>query len=76
MTRSAAFLSIAAAVMFMGFGMASPGHAASMPVAAAQCLAANAGMATEVRCRRVCRWRCWGPWWNRRCGNRCYRRCW
>ena len=30
---------------------------------------------TTVHCRRYrhCHSRCWGPWWDRRCGRRCHR---
>ena len=76
MIKSLAFLGVATAVMLIAPGTTSPSHAASMPAATAQCLAPNAGVVHDVRCRRICRWRCWGPWWDRRCGNRCFRRCW
>jgi hypothetical protein len=76
MRKPLTYSSVFAAAAFLAFIMASGAFtpaSAAMPIPNLKTYTVSE--ATPVHCRRYrhCHRRCWGPWWDRRCGRRCHR---
>ena len=77
MKKLLAYSSALATAALLAFIIVSAG--ATMPTSAAMPIPNlknyTLSEVTPVHCRRYrhCHNRCWGPWWDRRCGRRCHR---